>query len=91
MLQAIAVGWHHKSPRQLKALADAVGRERIQVMHGSVDQLVTVIHGRKLAEWLGNEQQDLSYTEIEGCGHVILVEKREMLKRLITEFIAKNS
>lgn len=32
LLQAIAAGWHHKSPAQLKELGDAVGRERIAIM-----------------------------------------------------------
>lgn len=32
LLQAIAAGWHHKSPAQLKELGDKVGRERIAVM-----------------------------------------------------------
>lgn len=38
--QAIAAGWHHKSAEQLKELGDAVGRERIQVMHGTVDNMI---------------------------------------------------
>ena len=29
--QAIAAGWHHKSPEQLQVLGETVGRERIQV------------------------------------------------------------
>ena len=40
MCQAIAAGWHHKSAEQLEALGDAVGRERIQVMHGTVDNMI---------------------------------------------------
>lgn len=32
LLQAIAAGWHHKSPAQLKELGDKVGRDRIAVM-----------------------------------------------------------
>ncbi|CAF9909237.1 MAG: hypothetical protein HETSPECPRED_008888 [Heterodermia speciosa] len=38
--QAIAAGWHHKSAEQLNALGDAVGRDRIQVMHGTVDNML---------------------------------------------------
>jgi hypothetical protein len=36
MLQAIAAGWHYKSPAQLKELGDKVGRERISVWKFSV-------------------------------------------------------
>lgn len=91
LLQAIAVGWHHKSPEQLKVLADAVGRERIQVVHGSEDKLITVMHGQMLAKYLGNEKQNITCTEVEGCGHVILFEERKELGRIITEFVAKHS
>ena len=91
LLQAIAVGWHHKTEQQLKALADAVGRERIQVVHGSVDKLITVMHGQMLARFLGNEKQNVTYKEVEGCGHVILFERRKELGGIITEFVAKNS
>ena len=38
--QAIAAGWHHKSAEQLETLGDAVGRERIQVLHGTVDNMI---------------------------------------------------
>ena len=72
-------------------LADAVGRERIQVVHGSVDKLITVMHGQMLAKFLGTETQSVTYTEVEGCGHVILFERRKELGRMITEFVAKNS
>jgi pimeloyl-ACP methyl ester carboxylesterase len=91
LLQAIAVGWHHKSAQQLKALADAVGRERIQVVHGSVDKLITVMHGQTLARELGNEKQNVTYVEIEGCGHVTPFEARKELAKIVTEFVAKNS
>lgn len=87
----MAVGWHHKSPEQLKVLADAVGRERIQVVHGSVDKLITVMHGQMLAKYLGTENQSVTYTEVEGCGHVILFEERKELRRIITEFVTKCS
>lgn len=91
LLQAMAVGWHHKSAEQLKVLADAVGRERIQVVHGSEDRLITVMHGQMLAGFLRNEKEDITYVEVEGCGHVILVEERKELGRLIVGFVDKNS
>lgn len=40
--QALAAGWHHKSPEQLKSIADDVGRPRIAVVHGTLDRMITV-------------------------------------------------
>lgn len=66
MLQAIAAGWHHKSPEQLKKLGDEVGRERIVVVHGEEDRMISVPHGRKLIEYL---QPGLKFVK-GGVGHV---------------------
>jgi len=41
MLQAIAAGWHYMSPERLKELGDKVGRERIMVLHGEWNSLLT--------------------------------------------------
>lgn len=53
LLQLIAAGWHHKSPAQLRELADRVGRARILVLHGTADRMISVPHGYKLREYLG--------------------------------------
>ncbi|TVY75864.1 hypothetical protein LSUE1_G006080 [Lachnellula suecica] len=66
MLQAIAAGWHHKSAAQLKELGDRVGRERISVMHGTKDNMISVPHGRKLIQMLEPGKGEIR----EGTGHV---------------------
>jgi hypothetical protein len=71
MLQAVAAGWHHKSKEQLKELADKVGRERIMVLHGTQDNMITVHHGRKLIEWLGPGVWEIR----EGRGHCFMIEE----------------
>jgi hypothetical protein len=52
LLQVIAAGWHHKSADQLREIGDKVGRERILVLHGTHDRIISVPHGRKLIEYL---------------------------------------
>lgn len=84
LLQMIAAGWHHKSPEQLKSLADRVGRERILVMHGTEDVMISVPHGKKLIEHL----KPAVGLIIEGMGHVPVVERREWFNRTLEERIA---
>ncbi|KAF2020460.1 alpha/beta-hydrolase, partial [Aaosphaeria arxii CBS 175.79] len=54
MLQAIAAGWHYKSPADLKSLAEKVGRRRIMVVHGTKDRMITFPHAVVL--WRGLEK-----------------------------------
>lgn len=53
ILQAVAVAQHHKNAQQLKEIANRIGRERIQVLHGGADRLITANHGELLALELG--------------------------------------
>lgn len=74
MCQLLAAGYHHKSPQQLKQLADRIGRDRICVMHGTKDQMITFPHGRTLAEELSKgvgEDPKPRVVFWEGQGHVI--------------------
>lgn len=60
ILQAIAAAQHNKSAQQLKEIGDRVGRERIQVVHGGADKLISVKHGETLAQQLGVSKVVLS-------------------------------
>lgn len=71
LLQLVACGWHHKSPAQLAAMADAVDRRRILVVHGTADQMISVPHGRKLIEAVQPAQAHI----VEGMGHAPLAER----------------
>ncbi|KAL6703817.1 hypothetical protein ACN47E_009036 [Coniothyrium glycines] len=53
MMQAVAAGWHHKSPEQLQQIAKTVGKDRIMVVHGTEDRMLTFPHGVVL--WRGLE------------------------------------
>jgi len=87
MLQAVAAGWHHKSAEQLKELADRVGRDRIQVVHGSVDRMITVPHAEIMAKELADGGKGVTKTIFEGRGHVLPIEERREFGRLMEAFL----
>ncbi|KAI9645300.1 hypothetical protein NHQ30_006035 [Ciborinia camelliae] len=82
LLQAIAAGWHHKSPAQLKELGDKVGRERIAVMHGTNDQLISFPHGEKLIAFLQPGKPEIR----EGDGHAIPIQEEDWFHKKMLAF-----
>ena len=89
MLQAIAAGWHHKSPEQLKKLGDEVGRGRIQVFHGVLDKMLTFPHGEVLLQDLGGEAAGVGWWRVEGVAHVISWERRKEFNEKVEAIVAK--
>jgi predicted esterase len=84
MLQAIAAGWHHKTPAQLADLARLVGPGRIMVVHGTQDRMISFPHAKDLLDGLrsggsGGSAEDAAVEEhlVEGQGHVIPIEMRK--------------
>jgi hypothetical protein len=75
--QAIAAGWHHKSPAQLAELGDKVGRHRIMVIHGGKDRMITFPHGEVLLEGLGGQDKGVTKRFLMEQGHVIPIEMRK--------------
>ncbi|CBY00577.1 similar to alpha/beta hydrolase [Plenodomus lingam JN3] len=76
MLQAVAAGWHYKSPEQLLRMAGEVGKRRIMVVHGTQDRMlafplgVVLWRGLEKGEgrtgrenWLGVEQEEDVWAE----------------------------
>ncbi|KAL8872839.1 MAG: hypothetical protein Q9174_001601 [Haloplaca sp. 1 TL-2023] len=86
--QAIAAGWHHKSTEQIRDLANQVGRQRIQVLHGTIDQMITVPHGETLARELG-EEQGVSKMIIPGRGHVLHMEEYVLYNQSLERMMDK--
>jgi glycylpeptide N-tetradecanoyltransferase len=84
LMQLVAAGWHHKSPEQLRELADRVGRDRIMVMHGAEDNMISVPHGRKLIAYLEPARGEI----VEGMGHAPVVERWDWFNRTLEERIA---
>jgi pimeloyl-ACP methyl ester carboxylesterase len=85
MLQAIAAGWHHVSDERLRELGDKVGRERIMVLHGTKDNMITVPHGRKIIEVL---KPGTSVVR-EGAGHVFMLEEWRWHNEMVEGMIEK--
>ncbi|KAF2275810.1 alpha/beta-hydrolase [Westerdykella ornata] len=54
LCQAVAAGWHNKSPAQLQEIAKNVGKRRIMVVHGTKDRMISFPHGVVL--WRGLEK-----------------------------------
>lgn len=84
MLQAIAAGWHAKSPAQLQQLSAQVGKKRIMVVHGTQDRMITFPHGVVLwrglesgagrtgkENWLGVEEEEDVWVEGEVEKHFV--------------------
>lgn len=84
LLQLVAAGWHSKTPEQLAGMADAVGRERIMVMHGTEDRMISVPHGRKMVEYVKPGRALI----IEGMGHGPMMERTAWFNGVIEEMVA---
>lgn len=89
--QALAVASHKKSTQQLEQIVKAVGGERIQIMHGTTDNLITYPHANILYQGLGGENAGVTKTIFEERGHYLPLEERTALKRLIEAMIEKTN
>ena len=88
--QVLAAGWHHKSAKQLEELGDKVGRERIMVVHGTEDRMVTPPHGEVLCKELGGEERGLTKVIVEGRGHGLPMDWRRDFTKLIGKFVERT-
>ncbi|KAI1818250.1 Alpha/Beta hydrolase protein [Poronia punctata] len=86
LMQIIAAGWHHKTPKQLTKMADEVGRERILILHGEEDRVISVPHGRKLVQYIRPGKGII----VEGMGHAPIAERTQYFNDLIVEMCAKG-
>lgn len=82
LLQAVAGSFHQKTREQLRQLADRVGRERIMVLHGTMDRMIPVDQGKKLIGCL----QPSKALIIDGLGHAPI----HQLTRLFNEFLEER-
>ncbi|KAK5937830.1 hypothetical protein PMZ80_009959 [Knufia obscura] len=89
VLQAIAAGWHHKSPEQLREIVRLVGGKRICVMHGSEDRMITFRHFELFREDMGGDE-GVTFREWEGKGHVLMWEVEEEFNRAVQEVIVRT-
>lgn len=82
--------YHRKSAAQLREMADNVGRERIQVVHGTIDNLITFPHAKVLLGRLGGEEAGVTRVVFEGRGHYIPMEERQRFKMVIVSLIERT-
>lgn len=87
--QAVAAGWHRKSKEQLGDLAERVGRERIMVVHGTLDRMITLPHAEALADGLSGDGVEVKKVIWEGQGHVIPIEKRVEFHELLADQVER--
>ena len=80
---------HKKSAKQLQQVAARVGGNRIQILHGTIDNLITAPHAEVLYDRLGGEAAGVTKTMFEGRGHYLPWEERLEFKRLIEDLIEK--
>ncbi|KAH8719158.1 Alpha/Beta hydrolase protein [Phaeosphaeriaceae sp. PMI808] len=99
ILQAIAAGWHYKSPEQLENIAKIVGKRRIMVVHGTQDRMITFPHGVVLwrgletgqgktgkENWLGLEDEEDVWQEGEVEKHFVRGQGHAMPVEMREEF-----
>ena len=90
LCQIVAAAYHHKSAKQLEELGDKVGRERILVVHGTIDKMVTVAHGEVLCKELGGEERGVTKVIVQNRGHGLPMEWRREFTKLIGGFVEKT-
>ncbi|KAF4974325.1 hypothetical protein FZEAL_8754 [Fusarium zealandicum] len=81
MCQLSAAGLHRKSDEQLHEIAEAVGRERILVMHGIRDNMISVPNGEKLVRAL---RPGVSLI-MDGMGHAPVMERTQWFNSVLEE------
>ena len=90
ILQAIAGGWHYKSPAQIAEMGDRVGRERIQVIHGELDGMITLPHGEVLAAELGGQDKGVTVNIVKGKAHGLPMEWRRGFTKAVAALVEKT-
>lgn len=90
MAQAVAAGWHHKSPSQIAELGDKIGRERIMVVHGGKDRMISFPNGEALAEMLGGAEGGITIKFEPEMGHVFPIERRKTFNQWVEEIVHKG-
>lgn len=79
--QLAAVLGHRKSADQLRYMADRIGREKILILHGTSDNMIPVVNGKKLIDMV---QPGKSFI-VDGMGHVPLFERTKWFNELLEE------
>lgn len=79
--QLVAAGGHYKSPEQLKHIADVIGRDRIMIMHGPGDNMISVENGKTLMSIMEPGTAML----VEGMSHTPVLDRSDWFNKLFEE------
>jgi hypothetical protein len=90
ILQLAAAGYHHKSDAQIARLAAQIGPQRILLIHGTRDNMVTFPHGEELLRALGGEEAGITKRFVDGQGHVIPIEMRDEFRGWVEELVQRT-
>lgn len=95
-MQAVAAGWHHKTPAQITEIAEKVGRNRIMVMTGGMDNMISPPHGFVLRDDLNrgvneeNGEEVVRWVYLEDKGHAPPIEARDFFNKCVEEMVEKG-
>ena len=67
-----------------------MGRERIQVVHGTLDRMITPPHADLLFKGLGGKEKGVTMVVVEGKAHGLPMEWRRDFTKLIGGFVEKT-
>ncbi|RGP79594.1 hypothetical protein FLONG3_2342 [Fusarium longipes] len=81
MCQLAAAAMHNKSDEQLRQIAQAVGSERILVMHGKRDNMITLPNGERLIKVL----KPATVHIVDDMGHAPILERAEWFNSVLEE------
>ncbi|OAA62251.1 glycylpeptide N-tetradecanoyltransferase [Cordyceps fumosorosea ARSEF 2679] len=84
LCQLAAVVGHRKSASQLRDMADAVGRERILVLHGTDDRMIGANNGEKLIRMIHPSVGLI----VDGMGHAPIMERAAWFNELMETRLA---
>lgn len=84
LCQLAAVVGHRKSASQLRDMADAVGRERILIVHGTQDRMIGANNGEKLIRMIKPGVGLI----IDGMGHAPIMERAAWFNELMETRLA---
>ncbi|KAK0391610.1 hypothetical protein NLU13_1110 [Sarocladium strictum] len=83
--QLMAAGGHYKSPEQLKAIADVVGRESIMVLHGTGDNMIGVENGKTIMKIM----EPGTAMVVENMSHTPVLDRPHWFNNLLQEKLTK--
>ncbi|EGX89397.1 glycylpeptide N-tetradecanoyltransferase [Cordyceps militaris CM01] len=84
LCQLAAVVGHRKSASQLRDMADAVGRDRILVLHGTEDRMIGANNGEKLIRMI----KPAVGLIVDGMGHAPIMERAAWFNELMETRLA---